>query len=348
MSNIVTFQPALRQRSQDKTERLIAGFAQHRRREEDVFWLKENAELLGILAATQTQVSAASLAPFERFYDQIFERMMFFPQYYRFLLSICLDLEALGLSGDRATGIADWVAAQGLATAELSDLQRAEAFRLLRRAGTDVRDDTDLDARLRTFMRRTETFALPNKKAAYELTHIVFYLSEYGAVDPALDAQARTSLTYAGLLAYLDQNIDLLSEICTALRFAGGSPPAQWDAAVAHAHRSARLSSVPEGGQSDNYHEYLVSGWSMQVAGRCAFEADVPDGGFHVTMGSPQGALRGLSECLFSLGAERSASWRKMRPRVFQALGHEGKAILEVAESSTECFAPFFSHFARA
>ena len=84
----------------------------------------------------------------------------------------------------------EWVATQGLAEVELSGFQRGEAFRLLSRRGKKIPIDTGLDDRLRQFINRSATLALPNKKAAYELTHIVFYLSEYGRRDPKLDAGA--------------------------------------------------------------------------------------------------------------------------------------------------------------
>ena len=80
-----------------------------------------------------------------------------------------------------------------------------------------------LNDRLRGFARRSITFALPNKKAAYELTHIVFYLSEYGRRDPEVGQAFIDSLHFAGTLAFLELNLDLLAEICIALRFAGAA-----------------------------------------------------------------------------------------------------------------------------
>ena len=113
-----------------------------------------------------------------------------FAQYYRFYLSIFFDLEDMGLKVDVSGQMCVWVAAQGLAEAELSDLQFGEVSRLLARRGTKVFIDLGLDDRLRQFINRSATFALPNKKTAYELTHIVFYLSEYGRRDPNLDCGA--------------------------------------------------------------------------------------------------------------------------------------------------------------
>ena len=60
-----------------------------------------------------------------------------------------------------------------------------------------------LEARLRAFAGRSQTFAMPNKKAAYELTHIIFYLSDYGRQIPELPDGTLKSLHFTGLLAFL-------------------------------------------------------------------------------------------------------------------------------------------------
>ena len=58
----------------------------------------------------------------------------------------------------------------------------------------------------------------------------------------------------------------------------------------------------------DAYHEYLVTGWMLQVAAAPGFSAEIP-GGVPLRFSrpaAPQGALRSLSECLLGLGAARS------------------------------------------
>jgi hypothetical protein len=112
--------------------------------------------------------------------------MAFLAQYIRFYLSIFFDLENMGLKVDVGGQMCNWIAAQGLAEAELSDLQCGEASRFLARRGTKVSIALGLDDRSRQFINRSATFALANKKTAYELTYIVYYLSEYGRRDPNL------------------------------------------------------------------------------------------------------------------------------------------------------------------
>ncbi|UWQ35909.1 hypothetical protein K3552_10200 [Leisingera aquaemixtae] len=347
MAQIIPFfSPAARQSRADAQGALIAGFAARRRSQEDVFWLKENAELLNILECTGADVRAEALAPLQPFYEGAARHISFFRQYYRFILSICLDLEDLGLPGQTGAQIAQWVCAQGLPAAELSDLQRAEARRLLARRGIPLRDD-GLDDRLRSFISRPQTFAIPNKKAAYELTHIVFYLSEYGRRDPGLPAAAVTSLEFAGLVAFLDQNADLLAEICIAMRYAGQQPPAAWEAWLDRQVSAYMLAKDEFCGLHDAYHEYFVTNWLMLLSGRPAFRQPVPLGAVHVSAQQGGSILRSLSEAVFDAGTAR-ASWGAVKARAEAALNEEQHRILLAAERSCAGFAGFFEGFARA
>ena len=350
MSNVIQLNvPSQRQSKAARRTALIASFAQHRRFGDDVFWLKENAELLNILECTGMRIGEQALAPHEGFYAQVEKRLGFFPQYYRFLLSICLDLEDLGMAGSKGEALAHWVAREGLADGELSDLQRYEARRLMGRRGVDpLPDDTGLEGRLRNFIDRSQTFVMPNKKAAYELTHIVFYLSEYGRRDPQLSRDAITSLEYAGLLAYLDQNADLLAEICVALRYGGQEPSDIWESWL---ERETHRFSVQTGAQvstMDEYHDYFVCNWLMAVSGRDAFAKEASFERMAFYRAEPfAGPLREMSECMFRMEDERSGDWQKMRPIVEDALSEVGFDILTEAQQSTGKFEDFFAGFAR-
>ncbi|MFC4670389.1 DUF6902 family protein [Seohaeicola nanhaiensis] len=350
MTNVIRLNvPLPRDARAARVGHLVDCFAQHRRGSEDVFWLKENAEVLNILECTGARVDPAVLAPHQAFYDRIEKRLGFFLQYYRFLLSLCLDLEDLGIGGNKGAALAEWVARQGLAEAELSDLQRAEARRLTLRRGIDaLPEDTGLTERLHRFIDRSATFSMPNKKAAYELTHIVFYLSEYGRRDPQVSAAALESLEYAGLLAYLEQNADLLAEICVAQRFAGATPSPIWERWLeAETHRF-RAEAGPQVSVNDDYHDYLVCNWAMAVAGRDNFRQQMAPGrmAFHRSRGA-QGPLRAMSECMFRLEDARSDDWEKMRGLVEQGLSEDGYEILTEAEASSPRFGSFFAGFAR-
>lgn len=351
MTNVIQLNASHRRTSSNGgLAALIDCFAQHRRYGDDVFWLKENAEVLNVLESTSADITEDALAPHAAFYDTIENRMSFFPQYYRFLLSICLDLEDLGMNDGKGEALCHWVAKQGLVDAELSDLQRAEAQRLMQRRGIDpVSHDPGLRDRVLRFISRPETFALPNKKAAYELTHAVFYLSEYGRKDPHLSQDALKSLEYAGILAYLDQNIDLLAEICVSMRFAGAEPSPIWEGLV---HRAANAFEIESGAHTsfqDHYHNFLMCNWSAGVAKKQAFtQALQPARMSFFCAYNEASTLRGLSESLFNLAEDRSPDWSQMRPHVVTSLDDGALEVLMQAEQSSDQFEAFFSGFARA
>lgn len=352
MSNVIPLTLSSRRKSASPRgpDALIDSFAQFRRLPDDVFWLKENAELLNILECTGQKLSEQALQPHDVFYRNAQKRLAFFPQYYRFLLSICLDLEDLGQAGDTAAALIDAVAKQGLAESELSDLQRLEARRLMMRRGVDpFAGDGRLESRVRRFIGRPERFAVPDKKVAYELTHAVFYLSEYGRRDPQLSPQAATSLEFAGLLAYLDQNADLLAEICIAMRHAGLVPSDIWENWL---QRETLRFQLPVGQQvnvADDYHTYLTGNWLLAARGAEAFRTGAGSGrmGF-VRVKSYAGPLRDMSVCLYRLQGARRADWPTMQPHIEAALTEIGRDILCEARHSSDKFEAFFASFSRA
>ena len=350
MSNVIQLKlPVQRQSDAARRAALIASFANYRRFGDDVFWLKENAELMNILECTGAALAEDALQPLQGFYDQAEKRLGFFPQYYRFLLSLCLDLEDLGLPGSKAEALCSWAAREGLAEAELSDLQRLEARRLMARRGIDpLPHDAGLEDRVRRFMDRSDTFAMPNKKAAYELTHIVFYLSEYGRRDPGLSAAAITSLEYAGILAYLDQNADLLAEICISLRYAGETPSQIWEGWLERETHRFAVVTGPQASTADNYHDYFVCNWLMAQSGRDAFRKDAAPERMAFHRAEPfVGPLREMSECIFHMEDARPGDWHAMRPHVQGVLSETGHDILAEAEQSRDKFADIFAGFAR-
>ncbi|WP_204114047.1 DUF6902 family protein [Shimia biformata] len=351
MTNIVTLNvPSQRQPDPVRHASLMQSFALHRRFGDDVFWLKENAELLNILECTGAEVSEQGLAAYAGFYRDVEKRLQFFPQYYRFLLSICLDLEDIGFEGRKSEVLVRWAAQSGLAEAELSDLQRMEARRLMMRRGVDpLPFDDGLEDRMRRFMARSSTFSMPNKKAAYELTHAVFYLSEYGRRDPGLDRDTATSLEFVGVMAFLEQNADLLAEVCVALVQGGFDVPEAWsDWLISHTQRF----TVETGGQTtghDDYHEFLVTNWMLAATGQRAFVKPLtPERMAFYRPDGVAGPLRELSECMYKLDDRRSADWEAMRPVVLDHMSEDARHVITEAEGSCRDFDAFFQGFARA
>lgn len=371
MSNVVPFRQEAPRPAPDWQARLLGSFACQRRAAGDVYWLKENAEVLGILARLGARPKPDALAPYVEFYRDLPNKAQFFPQYYRFFLSICLDLEDLGIAGlcggggaqtsrtDQGAHLAHWVHGQGLAQAELSDLQRAEAANLLARRGV-MTPDAGLHARLMNFIARPQGFAIPNKKAAYELTHIVFYLSRYGTQAAQLPDEALQSLEFAGTLAFLECDFDLLAEICLALRFGGRTPSPLWEAWLTRGQGMFRAvpgtsPGAPTGTSTgtsmggDAYHPFLLGLWWADVAGAGVAPPQLPSGAFRIDDTAPRlNPMRLMSECLYQMGGKRSASWRRMRRHVIAALDHDSARHLGMAEIAAPDFDRFFSAFARA
>jgi len=349
MTNVIHLTPPSRINPQEtRLGALLSCFAKHRRTQDDVFWLKENAEILNILECTHTDPGDAALDIYEEFYAQVEKRMRFFPQYYRFFLSITLDLEALGMPGSEAEKLTAYVYDHALPQAELSDLQRLEAVRLMARRGMTPTGDLDaLEARARDFMARSATFALPNKKAAYELTHLVFYLSEYGRRDPQLDACAHRSLHFAGLLAFIEQNADLLSEICIAMTFGGETPPALWTEWLKRETALFHIESGDHVGLQDDYHDFLVCNWHQAVSGDSAFaKGFVADRMRFDRSAARATPMREMSEAMLNMEA-RSGDWLTMRLHMEDALSPEAMSVLNDAETSSQHFEEFFHGFAR-
>ncbi len=348
MSNIVSIGLPKRPNLSQRQSALMKSFSGHRRQKDDVFWLKENAELLNILASSGAELQPEALEVYRGFYDELDERLKFFPQYYRFILSICLDLEDLGMAGNMGEALCRRVDDLDLSACELSDLQRAEAQRLLARRSCGGISE-ELQDRLRNFIAQTDTFSRPNKKAAYELTHIVFYLSDYGAYSLDLVADALTSLEFAGLLAFLDRDVDLLSEVCVALRFAGQTPSEIWEDWLAQEAGGFILSSAPDGPAHDAYHEYLVTSWWAGTAGMTGFLGTPIFGGLRFERAhASSGPLRAISELMYRLRSARSSDWGRMRPLLHRTIAEEHHHILRDAEKSSRQFDMFFEGFSRA
>ena len=337
-------------------ETLLAAVAGRRWPVDSVFWLKECAEILSVLQASggaATPAMTAALAPHLAAFP---DRLAFFPQYYRFFLAIQLSAEALDIVPEGgARAMAAWIRDGGWTEAELSDMHRAEARHLLRRAGLgeDAAGDPGLTARLRRFLDRPATFAVPNLTAAYQLTHLVFYLSDYGRRDPGLSAEALAGLRHAGTLAFLDRNADLLAEVCVALVQAGRAAPDAWVDFVTGVAAGFSFGLHSGSMVQDDLHCLLVCDWLFATLDRPGFRYRIPasagDGALSVHA-PPRGAqpARELSVLLMRGGPGRSGDWSRARGPLLAGLTPAARDVVLRAEAADEGFADFYAAFARA
>lgn len=345
MTNIVS----LRRQSLAACDPAIPGlidlFANRRRGQHDAFWLKENAELLQILAALGAEADLEPLRPRAK---GLMQELQFFPQYYRMYLSLALDMRDLGMTDAPVAEMAEFITAQALYEIELSDTHRGEAHLLLRRAGINSADAA-LEARLARFGANSAAFCLPNRRAAYDLTHIVFHATDYGRKTIARDPARRLSLIHVGIVAWLEGNLDLLAEVTLALRLSGETVPEVWADTVA---RAADLVDFAPGGPGgafeDDYHQYLVLNWARAVAGDTAFQGGVPGNACLIRQPLRNGAaLHELSLALLDMGSARQPDWGRMRWRLWSKLSEPARHCLEKVETMPE-FEGFFAGFSRA
>ena len=154
-------------------------------------------------------------------------------------------------------------------------------------------------------------------------------MSEYGRRDPKLDAGAIQFLNFVGIITYLDQNADLLAEICTALRFAGETPSQIWENCVLASLADFQVATNSASSISDAYHEYFECSWLAATAKQ--------DGKGQAVLGGctqfqrvdvAVGPLRNISILLLKMDAERSHDWEVMRPIVEQEIDEKGYGIL--------------------
>ena len=323
---------------------LLVAFAHHRRRSGDAFWLKENAELLGVLSSLGRKLPDLALAAYQPFYEGAAAQIALYPQYYRMILGVVTALEDLGYPGDLGARLSSWIAAEGWPESEVNDLQRAEVRYLLARNGVSWAPE-GLDGRLMSFISRPETFALPNPRAAYDLLHVVFYLSHYGRRPLHLPQAALDSLLTLGSLAHLEQNGDLLAEVCLGLHFAAAPIPPLW---LGHARQEAgqfRIDARCCEDSSDGYHNFLVNQWLLGTMGEIVFDVPKTSGpmSFHLQR-SVISPLREFSQALVQPGFRRVADWAGFRAA---CTAHVSPQALAVADAGAEG-SPGFDRFIRA
>lgn len=259
---------------------VIVPFASKRHNALSFPYLKENRELLSVITTTSLSIDQAQLALYREFYLQAMKFTKFFPQYYRFTLGMTLELEILGMEGNVSEEICNYITTHDLYQFETSDLRRLEILNLLdrRNFGSSLKNTYGeaLEIRIMEFMSSPLRFVKYNKPFFYELTHYIFYLTNYGKTQPYLPKGVFKSLSNVGNLALLDNDIDLLSEICICYRFLGRSPPAYWEQFIQSSacdfiityEKNTNPNNIK---LADNYHDYLMLNWYLAYSGKPAF-----------------------------------------------------------------------------
>lgn len=264
---------------------LFESFGKVRREELSASYFKENAEFLSILNMVGGTASHDGLAHYATLYDRGLLLLDCFPQYYRLIGAMLIELAELGMGGSVADDACDLIMSRGLYLAETSDMRRLDALNMLARRGrTPDAPWGDLEGRVLCYLNRPHAFARPDRSAAYGVTHFVFYLTDFGRKPVELGPVAIENLTDIGRISLLDNDIDLLAEVCLSLRFLGQKPAAEWEGGLKTHFHNFTISDVEAAGNagSDDYHTWLVMAWLMGLCGENPF-AGLPDQphGFH-------------------------------------------------------------------
>lgn len=252
------------------TNDTVHAFAKARHKEMSFPFLKENGELLSLASTAQMLIEPKALKHYKDFYSQAISFNETYPQYYRFTLRICLDLEDLGLTGHVGKKLCNYVRENHFLDYDTSDSRRLETLSLLRRR---LKPNTvEKEHRLRLldnidwFIAHPHCFSRLNKPFFYELTHIIFFLTEYGSTSWPLSRSGEDCIKVMGALAFLDNDCDLLAEVCICYSFLGLECPQLWVRAVDDNLAALEIRYDTDvkstlNSSTDEYHPYIVMNW---------------------------------------------------------------------------------------
>ena len=322
----------------------VRAFASQRNNELSLAYLKENGELLTIAASSGLLLEPAAFAYYRSFYDNALQTCKFFPQYFRFILAIVLNLEDLGYEGNTGTKICDYVARQGFLDYDTSDIRRFEILTLLARRREDGPIEREyrqyLTGSVDKFISRPDHFIKFNRPLFYDLTHFIFFLTKYGQTESPLKNSPLECLTNVGILALLDDDVDLLAEICVCFRFLGEKPPPFWLTYVEDALSKVIITydnSVTSALNSatDDYHPYIIMNWLLALRQQPTFTERFKGRTPYFLMPEREaGVLSILSDALYKTQIAKTMSDKECTKTLME-LSPDNKALLSGALAST-------------
>ena len=260
---------------------LVRAFANGRNNKVDFSFLKENGELLCIARSQGFLMEPRAQEFYQGFYSQAQSLLELYPQYYRFILGLVLDLEDLGLSGNVGRQICEQVRSDNLLAYDTSDIRRLEAIHLLGRrldiTAQEMEVRSGLIQRLEMFTSNAQRFYKFNRPLFYDLTHLVFFLTDYGKTQETGLSNLEDCLLSVGVLALLDNDIDLLSEVIIGLNYIGAVVPEYWKADILNKQANIQISFDQKlisdlSHSQDDYHVYLVLNWCLNAIGVPSFQ----------------------------------------------------------------------------
>lgn len=244
-------------------------------------FLKENGELLSLAVNAGFLIEPRAIELYRDFYNAAFKLTYCYPQYYRFILGITLDLEEAGLSGEQSLKIIDYTTEKNLLKFDSSDVRRLETLHMISTKREWCAYERQLYdgiiSRIEDFIAQPVQFTKFNKPLFYDLTHILFFLTDFGRKSCPLENDPLPCLMNVGLLALLDNDADLLSEVGLCLYYLGHKIPPYWDSYIKQSLSEMCISydgtvASALNPSVDEYHLYLVQNGYMAVCHKSAFQ----------------------------------------------------------------------------
>jgi len=131
--------------------------------------------LLSIARCQNYILEPRALELYTNLYTSALNFVELYPQYYRFILGIVLDLEDMGMKGKVGEEICQYIKRQNLLAFDTSDLRRLEVIHLLNRrtnlSKSELEEKTLSTQRIEKFTASTDKFFKFNRPLFYELTH---------------------------------------------------------------------------------------------------------------------------------------------------------------------------------
>jgi len=249
-------------------------FAKSRNKNLSFPFLKENGELISIAATSGMLMEPIAREFYKPIYFSSSNICEAYPQYFRFILRLILDLEDMGMGGQFGLQICQYVRREGYLLFETSDTRRLEILTLLSRrlklneVELKVKDKTL--SSVQQFISSPKFYTRLNKPLFYDLTHVIFFLTDYGNMKWPLDKSVHDCLLNIGVLAFLDDDLDLLAEVCICLKFLKKDIPLLWKNSVEDSLSTLKITYDTDVHSSinasvDEYHPYLVSNWLLAL-----------------------------------------------------------------------------------
>lgn len=244
-------------------------------------FLKENGELISVAVNAGFLIEPRALDLYMDFYRNAEALTRAYPQYYRFTLGMILDLERGGIGGEEGKLIAEYVTEEDLVMFDTSDVRRLESLTMLKQVGAlsskHQRLYSDIIRRVDDFIQNPGWYTKFNKPLFYDLTHIVFFLTDFGKKPLPLKCDITPCLMHMGLLALLDNDADLLSEVGMCLSYINQDIPAYWDEYLTRYTDTIQISfngtvASALNPSVDEYHLYLVSNAYLAGQNKTSFK----------------------------------------------------------------------------